>query len=334
MTPLGPAARREWLVLAIVVGAMAAAPLALTGGPERTLLMRFMIFALLGVFWNLSSGIGGQFSFGHAAYFGIGAYTAAFLNVDHAVNPWLAAVAAAILAGAAGVLIGWLTFRYRLKGPYFALATFAIAELLRLLVVRFEPLHAGVGYRMPLAPDSGWDVLQFAPSDPEYYFLALAMLAGALALTIAILQSRLGYRALAVREDEQAAAAIGLNPLVYKVALLAISAAGTGLVGTLYFYYQLFIDPDIAFGPTISIQAILSAIFGGVGTIWGPVLGAGVLIGISELATALTRSPPDFLAMLAGRSGLDLIIYGAVLATILLLLPRGLYGTLAARWRR
>jgi branched-chain amino acid transport system permease protein len=291
-----------------------------------------MIFALLGVFWNLSSGIGGQFSFGHAAYFGIGAYTTAFCVVDLGLSPWVGMAAGAILAGAAGALIGWLTFRYRLRDAYFALATFAFAELLRLIVVRFEPLRAGVGYRLPLAPDSGWLVLQFSPGDVEYLILASIMLVGALALTIGILQGRFGYRLVAVREDEQAAAAIGIDPTAYKIGALTTSAIGTSLVGTLYLSYHLFIDPDIAFGPSISIQAIMAAIIGGVGTIWGPVVGAALLVLVSEVATSLTRSPPEFLSMLAGRSGLDLIIYGIVLTAILLMVPRGIYGSAVMRW--
>lgn len=331
MTPVGIAARRNWLVLLAVVLCLALVPVVFTASPDRTLAMRFMTFALLGVFWNLSSGISGQFSFGHAAYFGIGAYAAAFLSVDMGVNPWVAAAVGGLAAMLGGFCIGFLTFRYRLKDVYFALATFAIAELLRLLVIRFEPLYAGVGYRMPLLPNAGWANIQFAPADAEYYYIALTILSLALAGTIALLQGRIGFRIVAVREDEEAAAAIGINPTYHKVLALMLSAFGTGLVGALYFFYQLFIDPDIAFGPTISIQAILCAIIGGVGTIWGPVLGAGILILISEVSTSLTRGPPELLSFLAGRSGLDMVIYGLMLIAILLILPRGLYGTLTTR---
>lgn len=332
MTPVGSAARSQWLIFFCVIAVLALIPVVFTTSPERTLAMRFMTFALLGVFWNMSSGIGGQFSFGHAAYFGIGAYTVAFLVVDLGWNPWPAALAAGIVAALAGAAIGYLTFRYKLRDAYFALTTFAIAELLRLVVVRFEPLRAGVGYRMPLV-DEGWWSLQFGPADAQYYVIALVMLAFALALTIWVLQGKIGFRIVAVREDELAAGAIGLNPVVYKVSALVMSAFGTGLVGALYFYYQLFIDPDIAFGPTISIQAILCAIIGGVGTIWGPVLGAAILIAISEITSSLTRDPPAFLSFLSGTSGLDMVIYGIILVAILLLMPRGVYGSSAARGR-
>jgi branched-chain amino acid transport system permease protein len=173
--------------------------------------------------------------------------------------------------------------------------------------------------------------LQLGPADVQYNLIALAMLAVGLALTIWALQGAIGFRIVAVREDEQAASAIGVNPMVYKVLALVTSAAGTGLVGALYFFYQLFVDPDIAFGPTISIEAILCAIVGGVGSIWGPVLGAAILIGISEIATSLTRAPPALLSFLSGRSGLDMVIYGVVLVAILLVAPRGVYGAFVSR---
>lgn len=331
MTPVGQAARKQWAFFVVVFLLLALVPLIMTSGPERSLAMRFMIVALLGVFWNISSGISGQFSFGHAAYFGIGAYVTAFLSIDLQWSPWVAGLMGGIASALGGALIGYLTFRYKLKDAYFALTTFAIAELLRLIVVRFEPLRAGVGYRVPLVDEPGWSAMQFGPADIQYFIIAFVLLAGAVAFTIFALQGRYGFRIVAVREDEAAAAAIGLNPLTYKTAALVVSAFGTGLCGALYLNYQLFIDPDLAFGPSISIQAILCAVIGGVGTIWGPVFGAAVLIAISDLTASLTRDPPAFLSFLDGRSGLDLVIYGLVLIVTLMLVPHGVYGSFLSR---
>jgi len=299
---------------------------------QQAVAVRVLIFALMSIGWNVMSGFGGMFSFGHAAYFGLGAYTSAWLLLNHHVSPWIGMLGGMAVAAAFAVLVGFLSLRYQLKGAYFALATFAFAEMLRLWATNSDFVNRAVGYNVPLRPEASWWYLQFAPGSPNYFFIALALTVAALTLSVFFLRSRTGQFALAARDDQDAAGALGIPVMRYKLVTMAISAAITSVAGAFYVQYYLFIDPDLAFGSSASIQAILPAVIGGVGTIWGPVIGAAVLGPLSDMTATILRNPPDALSFLQGRDGLDVIVYGLMLVVIILLLPQGIYAALRKRW--
>lgn len=303
-------------------------------GAQQAVAVRVLIFALMSIGWNVMSGFGGMFSFGHAAYFGLGAYTSAWLLVNHDVSPWIGMLVGMVVAAAFAVLVGFLSLRYKLKGAYFALATFAFAEMLRLWATNSEFVNRSVGYHVPLRPESSWWYMQFDPGSPNYFFIVLALTVAALTGSVFFLRSRAGQFTLAIRDDQEAAGALGVPVMRYKLLTMAISGAITSVAGAFYVQYYLFIDPDLAFGSSASIQAILPAVIGGVGTIWGPVIGAAVLGPLSDMTATILRNPPDALSFLQGRGGLDVIVYGVMLIIIVLLLPQGIYAALRKRWSR
>lgn len=321
---------RDLLVLVVGILVLIPVPLFLSGF-WLEVAIQTLLFGLLGVAWNLMGGFAGQFSFGHAAFFGIGAYTTAVIVTDYALSPWLGILLGAALAAVFGVLVGFLSFRYGLKGVFFALATFAFAEMLRLISKSLEAVNAARGFNIPIQTGNPWLTLQFPQGSPNYYYVILALLAVTLLVVILLMRSRAGTFILSIRENEDAAAALGVNPMRYKLLAVAVSAALTAVGGGFYVQYFFFIDPDLAFGASISIQILLPAIVGGIGTIWGPVVGSLIITALGQGTTALVRSPPAFLEVLQGTSGLDIAIYGALIVVIVLFLPRGVFGTLRER---
>lgn len=321
---------RNLLVLVVGVLVLIPVPLFLSGFLLEVAIQT-LLFGLLGVAWNLMGGFAGQFSFGHAAFFGIGAYTTAVVVTDYGLSPWLGMLAGAALAAAFGVLVGFLSFRYGLKGVFFALVTFAFAEMLRLISRSLEAVNGARGFNLPIQTGNPWLTLQFPQGSPNYYYVALALLALTLLAVILLMRSRSGTFILSIRENEDAAAALGVNPMRYKLLAVAVSAALTAIGGAFYVQYFFFVDPDLAFGASVSIQILLPAIVGGIGTIWGPVVGSLIITALGQGSTALVRSPPAFLEVLQGASGLDVVIYGALIVLVVLFLPRGVFGTLRER---
>ncbi|MEQ4299984.1 branched-chain amino acid ABC transporter permease [Plantactinospora sp. B6F1] len=329
--------RQPWNRHLIAIGILGAVlvPLPLLLPPAQSAVaVRVLIFALMSIGWNIMSGFGGMFSFGHAAYFGIGAYVSAWLLVERGVSPWLGMAAGMLVAAGFATLIGFLALRYRLRGAYFALATFAFAEMLRLWAINSDLVNRAVGYHVPLRPESSWWYLQFEPGSANYFWIALALTVAAMAASVLFLRSRAGQFSKAARDDEDAAAAIGIPVMRYKLYTMALSAAVTSVAGAFYVQYFLFVDPDLAFGSSVSIQAILPAVIGGVATVWGPVIGAAVLGPLNDITATILRNPPPALEFLQGRGGLDVVVYGALLILIVLLLPQGIYGALRGRWSR
>jgi branched-chain amino acid transport system permease protein len=325
--------KRQLAILGALVVVLAFLPLVLPPA-QQAVAVRVLIFALMAVGWNLMSGFGGMFSFGHAAYFGLGAYTGAWLLVEHGVSPWVGMLAGAVLAAGFGTLIGFLALRYRLRGAYFALATFAVAEMLRLWATSSDVVNRAVGYNVPLLRGNSWSMLQFPAGSPNYFWVGLGLVAVAVAISVLYLRSRAGQYTLAIRDDELAAASLGVPVMRYQLLTIALSAAITAVAGVFYVQYYLYVNPDLAFGASVSIQAILPAVIGGVGTVWGPVVGAVILGPLSDVTATLLRQPPEFLGFLAGRGGLDVMLYAALLIVIVLALPQGVYGAANERWRR
>lgn len=323
---------RNYLVLAVVAVVLLVVPLPLSGA-SLEVAVRILLFGMLATAWNVMAGYGGLFSFGHAAYFGIGAYSAAYLLVEHGISPWIGMSVGMVLGASFAALTGYLSFRYKLTGAYFVLTTFAFAEMLRLIALNLDLVNAAVGFRVPIDRDAGLLDLQFPSGSRAYYYVALTLLVATLIATISLMRSRTGYYIVAIRDNEDAAASLGIDPLRYKLTAVAFSGALTAAGGTFYFMFLFFIDPTLAFGAPVSVEILLPAIVGGMGTMWGPLVGAGLLIPLSEFTSGLVRNPPGFLGFLQGRSGVDLMIFGALLVAIIIFLPKGVYGTLAERAR-
>jgi branched-chain amino acid transport system permease protein len=305
---------RTLVWLAVVAVAVGAPPFASAYVVHVLVLVLF--FAFLGAAWNILGGYAGQFSFGHAAFFGIGAYSSTLLLVRAGVSPWLGVWAGGLLAAAFGCFTGYLVFRYGLRGPYFALVTLAFAEMLRLIAVNWMGIGGPMGILIPLPKDgdSLWR-LQFREKLP-YYYLMLGLTLLVLGLTRRLERSRLGYTWAAIRENEDAAEASGVDTLSAKVAAMGISSFLTALGGSFYAQYFSFIDPTLTFGVSVSVEILLRPIVGGPGTLLGPLLGSLVLTPLSELTRWLIR----------GRPGVDVMIYGAILVLVITFLPRGLAG--------
>lgn len=319
-------------LIALAILAIIAIPVPMFLDPTiEPIVIRVLIFAMMAVSWNIMSGFGGMFSFGHAAYFGIGAYTVAWMLVNHRISPWVGMAVGAVLAAVFAAVIGYLALRYRLKGSYFALATMAFAEMLRLLAQNSDFVNRAAGFHVPLETSDTWVFLQFAPSSPNYYWIALAMLVVFILVSILFLKSKLGRFTIAVRDDEEAAEALGISVVRTKVITMAISGALSAIVGGFFVQYYLFIDPELAFGSEQSITSILPAVIGGIGTVWGPLIGAAILGPLNELTASFLRNPPAFLDFLQGRAGLDIVLYGLLLVVIILVLPKGVYGSIHSR---
>lgn len=284
------------------------------------ILISVMLFGYLGAAWNILGGYAGQFSFGHAAYFGIGAYASTLLFLRFGVTPWLGMLAGGVLAAAFGLGAGYLSFRYGLRGPYFSLVTLAFAEMLRVIAVNTKAVGSSLGLVIPNREPAPANFV-FA-GKLAYYYVLLTMVLAAVWITWRVAHSKLGYALLAIRENEDAAEASGVDVLGMKLRATAISSLLTAFGGTFYAQYFAYIDPTITFGPSVSIQGLLQAIVGGAGTVLGPLVGAFVLTPVSELSRAAIR----------GRAGVDVMLYGLVLILVISFLPKGVMGWVK-HWR-
>jgi branched-chain amino acid transport system permease protein len=325
--------RNSFIVLGVLAVVLAVLPFLLNERFESVAVLT-LIFAIIAVAWNLMSGYGGLFSFGHAAFFGVGAYTDAYLMVEHAISPWIAMAAGAALAAIVGIGIAFLCLRYELAGPYFALATFAFAQMFLLLVQNLEFLNKTEGFNLPILGGESFWMLQFPQGSDLYIWIPAGILVLALAGTILYVHSRPGQFVQAARDDQVAAAALGINVMRTRLLAVGISCALTAVAGAFYTQYYFFVGPEQAFGASVSIEAIVPAVIGGVGTIWGPLIGALIVGPLAELIKTVLRDPPSYLEFLRGVTGLDVAVYATLLIVIVLFMPKGIYGTLKERWRR
>ena len=309
---------------ALAVGAIATF---VDSGVWLTFTMMALYGALLAQSWNILGGYGGQFSFGHALFFGVGAYAQVIAQLTFDVQAWAALALAIALAALVGWVMGAITFRYGLKGSYFALVTLAFAEVFRIGAVSVGFTGGGVGMMLPLA--ESFANLQFG-SRRGFIVLIGAFVVAAALVTAWLRHSRFGAGLVAVRDNEDAARAVGVDPQRAKRGAITLSAAFMGAAGAFYVQVFQYIDPGIAFGPHVSVEALVAAIVGGMGTLWGPVLGAVVLHTLADLTRNLFGQLP----------GLNMVIYGVVLVLIVMFLPRGLAGIVAqaqsvrALWQR
>ena len=306
------------LAIAVVVAALAAVPLITQSNTVLNFLVFALLIALAGQGWNVLGGYGGQYSFGHAAFFGTAAYTTGILQLHYGVNAWVGLGLGIVAGSLVGLVIGALSFRSGLRGSYFALVTLAFAEVLRIIASVAPITGAGVGtlIKLDLRPEA----FQFQSRAP-FYWIILGFVAVSLLIAQRLEASRFGAYLVAVRENEDAAKAAGIDVFRVKLTAMTLSAAITAAGGCFYAQYFLFLDAGIAYGPWISVEALLAPVIGGIGTVFGPLLGALVVKSLGEATKLITGDVP----------GLDLVIYGCVLILVVAFAPRGIAGLLRRR---
>jgi branched-chain amino acid transport system permease protein len=314
--------RGQAAALALFFGALLLAPL-LVGDFLVSILVVIMMAAYLGQAWNVMMGFAGLLSLGHALYYGLGAYSAAALFVHFGVSPWIGILAGAALATAVGCVIGTLSFRFGVKGVYFALLTISFAEFTRILFDHFEWVGGSAGLFLPVENRADDDLWNLRGSPLMFYYVLLAMMAGALALCAALLRGRVGLYWQAIREDADAAAALGIDLFRYRLAAIAVSSAMTALGGTVFAFYNNNLYPETTFAMHRSVEIILAPIVGGIGTLFGPILGAFLLHALGEGLTQATEG--------IGIDGIKQWFYGIALLLVVALRPDGVWPWLRRR---
>lgn len=310
---------RQLMTAAVVFAATATLPLLVSDVYVLNVLVLTLLFAALSQSWNILGGYCGQISLGHSLYFGIGAYATSVLFLKFGIIPWGGMVAGGLLSATVALLLGYPCFR--LKGHYFSIATLVIAEIGLLLVHNWDYVGAALGLQWPISSDN-WATLQFARSKTPYVLLSLALLVVTWLATWAIEGSRWGYWWRAVKDDPEAAESLGIDIFHSKMAAAALSAFFTAIGGGFYAAFLAYIDPDSVMAFRFSLLFALPAVLGGIGTLWGPALGAAILIPLTEF----TRSYIG-----GGGNGLDLIIYGGLIVIISLVKPEGLISLIPRR---
>lgn len=269
-----------------------------------------LFYAFIGQSWNIAGGFAGQLSFGHVAFFGVGAYASTIVQMRLGWNPWLGLPVSALAGAAAGSLIAVLSFRAGLKGSYFALITLAFSEVFRIIANSVEITGGGLGMLIPMKQMAA----NFQFGDRRvFYYIILALTVVSVALALWLKASRFGARLAAIRENEDSARALGINAFAEKTKIMMISGAIAGAGGCFFAQYFLYIDPMIAFGVDKSVEMLLVSMIGGAGTVYGPLIGAVLLAAISEVTRAWFTI-----------QGLSLVLYGALLVVIIAYLPNGL----------
>ena len=318
--------RRTLVLLALLLLIGVTAPL-YAGDYLLTVLVMILYFAYVGQAWNIMMGFAGQLSLGHALYVGLGAYTAAALYVHFGIGPWIGLFAAVPIAGLAGAVIGFLAFRFRVGGVYFAILTIAFAEFARVGFDHFGWTGASAGLFLPVKQYTHNNLWLLRGDPAMFYYVLLVATVAAFVGCRMLLQSRVGYFWLAIREDEEAARALGINTFRYKMLAVVISAAMTSFAGVIFAFYYNNLFPEQVFNIGQSIEIILAPIVGGVGTLFGPILGAFVLTGLAETLTRILE------VVGVDLPGAKQVFYGICLLLVIMALPDGIWPWLSARFR-
>jgi branched-chain amino acid transport system permease protein len=310
------------ILFAVLLLAALAFPIVYRLPHPRDLAIRVLLYAMLAQAWNILAGYCGQISLGHAVFFGTGAYTSTVLQVTWGVNPWLGLPAGIATAVALSLVIGYPCFR--LRGHYFAIATIAIGEIVQTLAINWDFIGGARGLSLPFRKDSLL-AFQFQTSKYPYYYIILTLFALCMLVSWRIERTRLGYYFRAIRDDPEAAQSVGISIRRYKLIAMAISAAFVAAGGSFYAQYVLYLDPDSVFPLSLSILICCLAVVGGTGTLWGPLVGAALMVPLSEY----TR------IHFGGTGGaVDLLIYGGLLTSVAVFQPAGLVGLVRRWWRR
>jgi branched-chain amino acid transport system permease protein len=310
-------ARSLVLMAALLVALMAAPHFA--NDYLLTVLILILYLAYTGQAWNIMMGFAGQLSLGHALYVGLGAYTAAALYVHFGVGPWIGLLVAIPVAMLCGAIIGFLAFRFGVAGVYFAILTIAFAEFARIGFDHISYTGGSGGFFLPVTQYAQNDLWNLRGRPIMFYYVILVLTVAAFLFCHALLRSRIGYFWFAIREDEQAARALGIDTFRYKMAAVMISAGMTAVAGVFFAFYYNNLFPEQVFHISRSIELILAPIIGGVGTLFGPIIGAFVLTGLSEAMTELLHAFGfDF-------PGAKQVFYGICLLIVVVALPDGIW---------
>jgi branched-chain amino acid transport system permease protein len=314
--------RHVLLLLALLLAALLAAP-ALVNDYLLTVLILILYFAYTGQAWNVMMGFTGQLSLGHALYVGLGAYASAALFVHFGIGPWLGMPVAILISVVCGFIIGFLAFRFGVGGVYFAILTIAFCEFTRIGFDHFTWVGGSAGLFLPVANHSGNDVWHLRGGPAMFYYVILLLTVAAFVMCHALLRSRVGYYWQAIREDEPAARALGINTFRYKMLAIMISSGMTAPAGVFYAFYYNNLFPEQTFFIVRSIEIILGPFIGGIGTLLGPVIGAFLLTGLSEGLQALLTS---YGVDTPGAKG---VFYGVCLMLVIIVLPNGIWPPIA-----
>jgi branched-chain amino acid transport system permease protein len=315
--------RDLWLLAALGVAALALPRFA--NSYALSLATLILYFAFAGQAWNVMMGFAGQLSLGHSLYVGIGAYAAAALFVKFGVGPWAGVWIAIALCVAAGAVIGFLAFRFGISGVYFALLTIAFAEFTRIGFDHIGWLGGPGGLFLKVEQRAHIDLANLRGTPTMFYYVMLALAVAAWALCAWLLRSRAGYYWQAIREDEEAAQALGINTFRWKMLAVTISAAMTALAGVFFAFYYNNLFPEQIFHISQSIEIILGPIVGGIGTLFGPILGAALLTLLADALSNLVS------AMGWDIPGIKQVFYGVVLLLVVMFLPHGIWPPLARK---
>ena len=289
-------------------------PRVLTHPYLQTVLIIALYFSYLSLCWNLVFGYAGQFSLCHQVFLGVGAYTSTMLALKLGVTPWIGMFIGGIFATFFALFISFASFRYGIYGFFFAVITLTFAEVIHTLALKWEFINGGVGLFIPVK-DSAIDYAFL--SRVPFYYIILGMVLSAMLITFLISRSKLGYYLVAIREDEDAAMALGVNAALCKTLVMAISAFLTALAGTFYAQFFLYINPDVVINISVVIQMLFGTLVGGAGTILGPVVGAAGFSLLGEVLRSLPFGVRDAAAV-------SLILYGAILMLVVMFLPEGI----------
>jgi branched-chain amino acid transport system permease protein len=306
--------RRDLIVAVCIMAAAALVPLFVKDVYVQNIMVLTLMYAALSQSWNILSGYCGQISLGHALYFGIGAYTTTLLFTKFGVLPWFGMIGGGLISAVIAMALGYPCFR--LRGHYFAIATIVIAEIAFLLFLNWDWAGAALGINIPVREDS-WLKFQFTRSKLPYFYFALAFAAVAWLVTWRLENSKWGYWWRAVKDNSEAAESLGVAVFKSKMGAAAISAFLTAIGGAFYAQFVSYIDPESVMSFQFSLLISLPAVLGGIGTLWGPVFGAAILIPVTELTRSFIGG--------SGR-GVDLIVYGGLIVLISLTRPDGLLG--------
>ena len=300
----------------LAVGVLVALPW-MVSSYAVTVLIFIFFYAYLGQAWNIVGGYAGQLSAGHAAFVGVGGYAAALLSMHAGLTPWIGMWIGGMLAAALGAFIGYLGFRFGLRGFYFVLLTVAFAEICRVVALNVDAVGGALGLYITFTGNPR----QFQFQDNRvYYYVALALMLGATALVWALERHRLGAYLTAIRQDEGACEALGIDTFRCKMVAMVLSSFLTGVGGTFYAFYLFSLQPNAVFGIPLSVEIIIRPIVGGAGTVLGPLLGSFILSPLAEISRTYFAQ--------GGWSGVHLIVYGLLLISVVLFLPRGAYPAL------
>ncbi len=296
-------------------------PLVSSSFGQHVMIITFM-FAMCGVAWNVMGGYAGMFSFGQVAFFGIGAYTSSFLVLTFHLSPWIGLVAGGVISALLAAAIGYPCSK--LRGHYFAIASIAFAEIVRIVFTNWEMVGAAEGLTLPMVKESLTHFM-FHSSKLPYYYIMLLFLLLALAVCYWVSTSKMGYYFRAIKESHEIAEVLGVNVVRYRLYAIMISAFLTSMAGTFYAQYILYIDPESVMIMPISVQIVLVAMLGGANTVLGPVVGAAILIPLSEYSRAWLGYK---------GTGVDMILYGTLITLISMYQPSGVWGAITNLMRR